>query len=113
VIIVRYADDIVWGSSTATTRTLPARTAGTLGEVRAGAAPGKDPPDRVRPLRGRTTERRGEGKPETFDFLGFTHICGKTRKGGSSSAYRSAKRLRAKLQEVKEATQRRMHEPVP
>ena len=34
-------------------------------------------------------KRRGEGKPETFDFLGFTHICGKTRKGGWFTVKRS------------------------
>jgi RNA-directed DNA polymerase len=43
-------------------------------------------------------KRRGEGKPDTFDFLGFTHICGKTRKGGWFKIRRQTitKRLRSK-----------------
>lgn len=47
-------------------------------------------------------QRRGEGKPETFDFLGFTHICGTTRKGMFTIHRKSnAKRLRAKLRDIK------------
>ena len=58
---------------------------------------------------------RGEGKPETFDFLGFTHICSRTRKGNRFTIRRKtiAKRLRIKLVEVREAIIRRRHEPVP
>ena len=55
-------------------------------------------------------ERRGLGKPETFDFLGFTHICGRTR-NGKFSLHRKTRRdrLRAKLREVKETLRRRPH----
>ena len=49
--------------------------------VRAGAAPRQDAPDRVRPLRGPESARRGDGKPETFNFLGFTHSCGEDAEG--------------------------------
>jgi group II intron reverse transcriptase/maturase len=57
--------------------------------------------------------RRGQGKPPTFDFLGFTHCCGKTRKGKFLVLrLTSAKRLRAKLQAVKLALRRRMHRPI-
>ena len=58
---------------------------------------------------------RGEGKPETFDFLGFTHICSRTQKGNRFTLRRKtiAKRLRTKLKEVREAIIRRRHEPVP
>lgn len=58
---------------------------------------------------------RGEGKPETFDFLGFTHICAKTRKGKRFIVRRKtiAKRLRMKIKEVKEGLMRRRHDPVP
>ena len=53
-----------------------------LQEFCAVAASGQDPADRVRPLCGEPTrERRGLGKPETFNFLGFTFICGKSRRG--------------------------------
>ena len=58
---------------------------------------------------------RGEGKPETFDFLGFTHICGKAKEGGWFTLVRHtiAKRMRAKLVEIKEALNRMRHVPVP
>lgn len=59
-------------------------------------------------------KRRGEGKPETFDFLGFTHICGKTRKGGWFKIRRQTikKRLRSKLQAVRQELRRRWHERI-
>ncbi|MFO1195364.1 MAG: hypothetical protein U1E86_00105 [Burkholderiaceae bacterium] len=57
--------------------------------------------------------RRGQGKPETFDFLGFTHCCGKTSKGKFMVLrLTSAKRLRAKLHAVKDELRRRMHRPI-
>jgi RNA-directed DNA polymerase len=57
---------------------------------------------------------RGVGKPETFDFLGFTHLCGKTRKGRFwLRRITISKRMRAKLGEVNTSLQRRRHEPVP
>jgi RNA-directed DNA polymerase len=63
----------------------------------------------------RNRENRGLPKPETFDFLGFTHACGKTRKTGRFALKRvtSKKRLRAKLREVKTELMRRRHDPVP
>jgi len=58
--------------------------------------------------------RRGEGKPEVFNFLGFTHICGKTRKGWFTVLRQTIrKRLQAKLREVKAELWRRMHDPIP
>jgi hypothetical protein len=58
---------------------------------------------------------RGEGKPETFNFLGFTHICVKKRSNGRFTVLRQTirKRLQTKLNEVKAELQRRMHEPIP
>ena len=57
--------------------------------------------------------RHGQGKPETFDFLGFTHCCGKTQKGKFMVLrLTSAKRLRAKLHAVKDELRRRMHRPI-
>ncbi len=60
-------------------------------------------------------QRRGEGKPETFNFLGFTHICVKKRSNGRFTVLRQTirKRLQMKLNEVKAELQRRMHEPIP
>jgi len=59
-------------------------------------------------------ERRGEGKPETFNFLGFTHICGKTRKRKFTVLRKTMrKRWQAKLKEVYGELWRRMHDPMP
>jgi RNA-directed DNA polymerase len=58
-------------------------------------------------------ERRGEGKPETFDFLGFTHVCGKTRNDKFVVLRRSmSKRLRAKLKAIAEELRRRLHRSI-
>ena len=59
-------------------------------------------------------ERRGAGKPPTFNFLGFTHICDKTRKGAKFVVLRRtmARRMHAKLKAVKDDLRRRMHEPI-
>jgi group II intron reverse transcriptase/maturase len=59
--------------------------------------------------------KRGEGKPETFDFLGFTHICGKTWKNKWFTIKRKTipKRLRAKVKAVRKEMLHRMHDPVP
>ncbi len=59
-------------------------------------------------------KKRGAGRPETFDFLGFTHICA-TRRDGRFWVRRItvSKRVRAKLAEVKDQLRRRQHQPVP
>jgi group II intron reverse transcriptase/maturase len=59
--------------------------------------------------------RKGQGKPQTFQFLGFTHICGRKRSNGYFTVYRQSmrKRLQAKLAEVKAELRRRMCRPVP
>jgi RNA-directed DNA polymerase len=55
-------------------------------------------------------ERRGQGKPETFDF---THICGRSRKGGFLLLRKSrGDPLRGKLKEIKETLRRRLHQPI-
>jgi len=61
----------------------------------------------------RNREQRGEGKPETFDFLGLTHISRKNRKGTFTvRCMPTRKRMRAKLQQIKQQLRRRMHDPV-
>jgi RNA-directed DNA polymerase len=58
-------------------------------------------------------EREGLGKPETFDFLGFTHIVGVTRRGKYQLHRRTSRnKRRAKLARLKEECQRRRHSPV-
>jgi hypothetical protein len=59
-------------------------------------------------------ERCGLGKPETFAFLGFTFICGKSRQG-SFQPHRKTRRdrMRAKLKDIKAELRRRMHQAIP
>ena len=65
-------------------------------EVRPGAASREDAPHRIRSATRPTTgKRRGEGKPETFNFLGFTHICGKKRSNGTFTVLRQTMRKTA------------------
>ena len=59
-------------------------------------------------------KRRGLGKPETFNFLGFTFISGKSRRGGFLIKRKSRRdRMRAKLKEVKQELRRCRHQPIP
>lgn len=59
-------------------------------------------------------KERGEGKPETFDFLGFTHICSKSRMGKFTVLRKtSAKKLRNKLAELKKTIRERLHWSIP
>lgn len=115
VIIVRYADDAVLGFEfEADARRFWAE----LAERFAGFGLALHP-DKTRLLEfGRyAAERRrrnGRGKPESFDFLGFTHVCGRTRKGRFEVLRRtSRKRMRRKLGEIKVELRRRLHVPVP
>jgi RNA-directed DNA polymerase len=57
---------------------------------------------------------RGEGKPDTFDFLGFTHICGTNQKSKGFQLWRksSRKRMKAKLAAIKAELRRRLHTPL-
>ena len=57
--------------------------------------------------------RRGLGKPETFNFLGFTHICGVSRAGYFLLTRKTRRdRMRATLRAIKEELWRRLHEPI-
>src|SRR5262249_2763161 len=59
-------------------------------------------------------EQRGLGKPETFNFLGFTFMCGKSRQGFFLLKRKTRRdRMRAKLRMVKQKMRRRMHQPIP
>ena len=58
-------------------------------------------------------KRRGQGKPETFDFLGFTHVCGRTRTGTFAVRRKTMrKKMLAKLRELKAELRRRMHDAI-
>ncbi len=59
-------------------------------------------------------KRRGLGKPETFTFLGFTFICGRSRRGTFVLQRKTRRdRMRRKLKDIKVELQRRMHQPIP
>jgi RNA-directed DNA polymerase len=114
VIVVRYADDWVAGFQF---RDDAERFQRAVAE-RLGQFGLKLHPEKTRLIEfGRfaheNRRRRGQSKPQTFDFLGFTHCCGKTRTGKFMVLrLTSAKRLRVKLQAVKIELRRRMHRPI-
>lgn len=60
-------------------------------------------------------KKRGKGKPETFNFLGFTHICGTSRKTGYFTVRRKTigKRMAAKLKEIRAKLRQRLHRAIP
>jgi RNA-directed DNA polymerase len=115
VILVRFADDIVLGfqhrsDAERFQRELTERFAKFNLELH----PQKTRLLEFGPFAAEHRRRRGEGKPETFDFLGFTHICVKKRSNGMFTVLRQTvrKRLQAKLGEVKAELRRRMHRPI-
>jgi hypothetical protein len=59
-------------------------------------------------------KRRGQGKPETFNFLGFTHMCDRRRGDGKFIVLRQtmAERMQAKLQDLKQKLRKCMHHPI-
>jgi len=115
MIIVRYADDIVVGFE----HEVDARRF--WGEMRQRF---EDYALSLHPDKSRLIEfgrfavanraRRGQGKPETFNFLGFTLICGRSRQGKFLLKRRTRRdRMQAKLKEIKKGLRRRMHHPIP
>ena len=113
VMVVRYADDIVLGFQYQTDADrfrehLTERLQKFGLELH---------PDKTRRIEfGRFAElnrkKRGEGKPETFGFLGFTHICGKTKNEKFALKRKTiAQRMAAKLKEIKQQLRTRMHDP--
>jgi len=115
VIIVRFADDFIVGFQ----YEQDARRFLACLRARLAKFGLKLHPDKTRLIEfGRfaavNRAARGQGKPETFDFLGFTHICGVTRSGWFQlKRLTIARRMRAKLAEVKDQLKRRMHQSIP
>ena len=116
VIVVRFADDIVVGfHSKADADQFRAELTERMRKFNLELHPVKTRLLEFGPHAIDSRQWRGEGKPETFNFLGFTHICVKKRSNGRFTVMRQTmrKRLQAKLNEVKAELQRRMHEPIP
>ena len=116
VIVVRYADDIVVGFQVQSDADrFRAELTERMRKFHLELHPEKTRLLEFGPYAIDQRRWRGEGKPETFNFLGFTHICVKKRSNGRFTVLRQTirKRLQAKLNEVKAELQRRMHEPIP
>jgi RNA-directed DNA polymerase len=116
VIVVRYADDIVLGFQVKSeAERFWAELAERFRKFHLELHPEKTRLLEFGPLAAESRKRRGLGKPETFNFLGFTHICGKKRSNGRFTVVRQTirKRLQAKLSAVKAELRRRMHDPIP
>jgi RNA-directed DNA polymerase len=115
MVIVRYADDFIIGFE----HEVDARRFLDEMRKRLGKYTLSLHPEKTRLIEfGRyavdNRTRRGLGKPETFNFLGFTFICGKSRRGNFLIHRKTRRdRMRAKLRKVKEALRRHMHQPIP
>jgi len=114
VIVVRYADDIVMGfEHRDDAERFQAELADRFRKFHLTLHPDKTRLIEFGRFASANRKKGGHGKPETFDFLGFTHCCGKTRAGWFTVVRRtSAQRRRAKLKALKEELRRRMHVPI-
>jgi RNA-directed DNA polymerase len=115
MIIVRYADDVVVGfEHEGDARRFWAAMRERLQEFSLSLHPEKTRLIEFGRHAAANRERRGLGKPETFDFLGFTLICGTSRRGKFLLKRRSrSDRMKAKLKEVGGQLRQRMHQPIP
>jgi group II intron reverse transcriptase/maturase len=115
MIIVRYADDIIVGFEHETdARRFWDAMRERLAEFSLSLHPEKTRLIEFGRHAATNRKRRGLGKPETFKFLGFTFICGTSRRGRFLLKRKSrGDRMRVKLHEIKEELRRRMHQPIP
>lgn len=115
VIIVRFADDIVMGfQHRADAERFQAELYARFARFNLELHPDKTRIVEFGRFAAENRRRRGQGKPETFEFLGLIHSCDRTKKGRFVVLRQtSTKRMRRKLQEVKTELRRRLHDPVP
>ena len=116
VIVVRWADDFVVGfQHQAEAEQFHQELAERFAQFKLKLHPEKTRLIEFGCLAANNRKRRGQGKPETFNFLGFTHSCGKKRSNGRFTVNRRtiAKRKRTKLREIKAELRGRLHQPVP
>ena len=111
MIIVRYADDFIVGfEHEADARRFLDAMRERLGEFALTLHPEKTRLIEFGRFAADNRKRRGLGKPETFNFLGFTFICGKSRRGSFLIKRKTRRdRMRAKLQEIMQELRQRMH----
>ena len=115
MIIVRYADDFIIGFQHENdARHFLDEMRKRLGEFALSLHPEKTRLIEFGRFAAERRKQRGLGKPETFNFLGFTFICGRTRSGKFLIKRKTRRdRMQAKLREIKEALRRCMHRPIP
>jgi RNA-directed DNA polymerase len=115
MIIVRFADDFIVGfEHRDDAERFLAELRGRFAKFGLGLHPDKTRLVEFGRRAARDRAARGEGKPETFEFLGFTHICATSRRGRFWVRRKtSKKRVRAKLAEVKAEIRRRRCLPIP
>lgn len=115
VIIVRFADDVTVGfQHRDDAERFRAELAGRLGRFSLELHPDKTRLIEFGRFAAENRARRGLGKPETFDFLGFTHMCAKTSNGRFwVRRVTVKKRMRAKLKALNVEIKRRRHLPLP
>src|SRR6266851_4888801 len=115
MVIVRYADDIVVGfEHEADGRRFLDMMRERLAEFALTLHPEKTRLITFGRFAAAERAKLGLGKPETFDFLGFTHICGRTRQGRFQIRRKSRRdRRSAKLREIKDELRRRILQPIP
>src|SRR6202008_1108824 len=115
MIIVRYADDFIIGfQHEHDAQRFLDEMRKRLGEFALSLHPEKTRLIEFGRFAAERRKRRGLGKPETFNFLGFTFICGKARSGKFQIKRKTRRdRMRAKLREIKQALRRCMHRPIP
>lgn len=113
--LTRYADDIVVGFESADdAKRFQTELCKRLEQFSLSLHPGKTRLFEFGRFAATNRAQRGAGKPETFNFLGFTHICGRNRQGGFQLKRKTRRdRMREKLREIKEELRRRMHHSIP
>ena len=115
MIIVRYADDFIVGlQHEHDARRFLDEMRERLGEFALSLHPEKTRLIEFGRFAAERRKRRGLGKPETFNFLGFTFICGKTRAGKFQVQRKTRRdRMQEKLRKIKETLRRCAHHPIP
>jgi RNA-directed DNA polymerase len=115
MIFVRYADDFIVGfQHESDARRFLDEMRERLGKFALSLHPEKTRLIEFGRFAAERRKRQGLGKPETFNFVGFTFICGKTRAGKFQIKRKTRRdRMRAKLTMIKEEMWRRMHQPIP